>query len=160
MTIMLTDLLNTRWKASQVAQWVVNLPAIQNTPEMWVQFLSHEDPLEEGTATHLSILACRIPWTEEPAWFFSPWGRRDWHDWSDWAQHTEHRGKQHLMIKYLPFLFVFLLERTAFTQPPDFLLKYCQAIYSIYFVVVPVLSQSCMCVFVFLISYIFVSMSF
>ena len=76
MTIMLTDLLNTRRKASQVAQWVVNLPAMQNTPEIWVQFLGHEDPLEEGTATHLSILAWRIPWTEKPAWFFSPWGRR------------------------------------------------------------------------------------
>ena len=74
--------------------------------------------------------------------------------------HRAQRKTEHLMIKYLPFLFVFLLERTAFTQPPDFLLKYCQAVYSIYFVVVPVLSQSCMCVFVFLISYIFVSMSF
>ena len=33
---------------------------------MWVQFLGGEDPLEEGTATHSSILAWRIPWTEEP----------------------------------------------------------------------------------------------
>ena len=33
---------------------------------MWVQSLGPEDPLEEGMATHSSILAWRIPWTEEP----------------------------------------------------------------------------------------------
>ena len=33
---------------------------------MWVQSLAREDPLEEGMATHSSILAWRIPWTEEP----------------------------------------------------------------------------------------------
>ena len=34
---------------------------------MWVQSLGQEDPLEEGTATHSSILAWEIPWTEEPS---------------------------------------------------------------------------------------------
>ena len=34
--------------------------------EMWVQSLDQEDPLEEGMATHSSILAWRIPWTEQP----------------------------------------------------------------------------------------------
>ena len=34
--------------------------------EAWVRSLGQEDPLEEGTATHSSILAWRIPWTEEP----------------------------------------------------------------------------------------------
>ena len=34
--------------------------------ETWVQSLGWEDPLEKGTATHSSILAWRIPWTEEP----------------------------------------------------------------------------------------------
>ena len=33
---------------------------------MWVRFLCQKDPLEEGIATHSSILAWRIPWTEEP----------------------------------------------------------------------------------------------
>ena len=47
--------------ASQVAWWVKNLPAMQETQEIWVQFLGQEDPLEEGTATHYSILAWRIP---------------------------------------------------------------------------------------------------
>ena len=46
-----------------IVQSVNNLPAVQET---WVQFLGWEDPLEEETATHSSILAWRIPWTEEP----------------------------------------------------------------------------------------------
>ena len=42
---------------------VKNLPAVQ---EMWVQSLGREHPLEKGMATHSSILAWEIPWTEEP----------------------------------------------------------------------------------------------
>ena len=38
-------------------------PAMQET---WIQFLGQEDPLEKEMATHSSILAWRIPWTEEP----------------------------------------------------------------------------------------------
>ena len=38
----------------------------KNSPAMQFQFLGWEDPLEEGMATHPSILAWRIPWTEEP----------------------------------------------------------------------------------------------
>jgi len=49
--------------ASLVAQMVKNLPAMQETR---VQSLGGEDPLEKGMATHSSILAWRIPWTEEP----------------------------------------------------------------------------------------------
>ena len=37
---------------------------MQETPEIWVQFLGQEDPLEEEMATHPSIFACRILWTE------------------------------------------------------------------------------------------------
>ena len=44
---------------------VKNLPAMQELQETWVQSLGREDPLEEGTATHSSIVASRIPWTEE-----------------------------------------------------------------------------------------------
>ena len=47
---------------SLVAQAVKNLPAMRET---WVQSLGWEDPLEEGMAFLSSILACRIPWTEE-----------------------------------------------------------------------------------------------
>ena len=45
-----------------VAQTLKNLPA---TRESWVQSLGWEDPLEKGVATHSSILAWEIPWTEE-----------------------------------------------------------------------------------------------
>ena len=38
---------------------------MQETQETWVQSLGREDPLEEGMATHSSILAWKIPWTEE-----------------------------------------------------------------------------------------------
>ena len=50
-------------RTSLVAQLVKNLPALQETR---VQFLSGEDPVEKEMATHSSILAWRIPWTEEP----------------------------------------------------------------------------------------------
>ena len=48
---------------SLVAQMVKNLPTMQETQ---VQSLVQEDPLEKGMAAHISILAWRIPWTEEP----------------------------------------------------------------------------------------------
>ena len=46
-----------------MAQIVKNPPVVQET---WVRSLGQEDPLEKGMATHSSILAWRIPWTEEP----------------------------------------------------------------------------------------------
>ena len=49
-----------------MAQQVKNSHAVQETQEMQVQSLGREDPLEEGTAAYSSILAWRIPWTEEP----------------------------------------------------------------------------------------------
>ena len=47
---------------------VKNLSAMQEMPERRVQSLGREDPLEEGMATQSSILAGKIPWTEEPGW--------------------------------------------------------------------------------------------
>ena len=55
-------------RASPVAQMVKNLPAMQETQ---VRSLGQDDPLEEGMATHSSILAWRIPWTEEPGGLWS-----------------------------------------------------------------------------------------
>ena len=56
-----------------MAQKVKNPPA---KPEIWVQSLGQEDPLEEGMATRSSILAWRIPWTEESGWLqFTGWPR-------------------------------------------------------------------------------------
>ena len=51
---------------SPMAQWVKNLPAVQETQKTQVQSLDQKDPLEEEMATHSSILAWRIPWAEEP----------------------------------------------------------------------------------------------
>ena len=56
-----------------MAQMVKNLPAIWET---WVQSLGWEDPLEKGMATHSSILAWRLPWTEDLAGY-SSWGRKE-----------------------------------------------------------------------------------
>ena len=44
-----------------------NLPANAEMPETWVQSLGQEDPLGKEMATHSSILAYKIPWTEEPS---------------------------------------------------------------------------------------------
>ena len=53
-------------RVSLMAQAVMNLPAMQETQETQVRSLGWEDPLEEEMATHSSILAWKIPWTEEP----------------------------------------------------------------------------------------------
>jgi len=65
-----------------MAQWVkkkkINLPAMQKTQ---VQSLCQEDPLEEGMATHSSILAWKIQWTEEPGRLLPIGLERVRHDW-------------------------------------------------------------------------------
>ena len=74
----LSGILLTMYLASLVAQMIKNLPAVQKTS---VQSLGWEDPLERGKATHSSILAWRIPWTEEPGGH-SPWDHKELgHDW-------------------------------------------------------------------------------
>ena len=60
-----------------MAQTVKKLPAMQETQ---VPSLGKEDPLEEGMATHSSILAWRIPWTEEPGRPHSLGSQRVGHD--------------------------------------------------------------------------------
>ena len=65
--------------ASQVVQTVKNLPAMWET---WVQSLGQEDPLEKEMATHSSIPASRIPWTEEPGGLQSMGSQRVRHDWA------------------------------------------------------------------------------
>ena len=63
--------------ASLVAQMVKNLPAMQET---WIQSLGQGDPMEEGMATHSSILAWETPWTEEPGELGSTGSQRVGHD--------------------------------------------------------------------------------
>ena len=65
-----------------MAQWVKNMPAMQEIPETWVRSLGWEDSLEKEVATHSSILAWRIPWTEEPVGH-SPWDHKE----SDVTEH-------------------------------------------------------------------------
>ena len=65
--------------ASLVSKMVKNLPVTQNT---WVQSLGWEDPLEKGMATHSSILAWRILWTEEPGKLQSMGSQRLGHNWA------------------------------------------------------------------------------
>ena len=60
-----------------MVQNVKSLPAMQET---WVQFLGWKDPLEKEIATHSSILAWRIPWTEEPGGLQSMGLQRIGHD--------------------------------------------------------------------------------
>ena len=68
-----------KW-ASQVAQWVKNLPETQKMQEMLVQSLGLEHLLEEDIATHARILTWRIPWTEEPCRLQSVGSQRVGHD--------------------------------------------------------------------------------
>ena len=68
----------------------MNLPAMQ---EIQLHSLGQEDPLEEGMATHSSILAWRIPWTEEPGGLQS-WGRKEL-DRTERLTHTHTVGLPH-----------------------------------------------------------------
>ena len=68
-----------------VAQLVKNLPAMQEIQEMQVQSLGQEDPLEEGMATHTSILPGESPWTEDPGGLQSIGSQRVRHNRSDLA---------------------------------------------------------------------------
>ena len=65
------------FRASPVAQRLRRLPTVWET---WVLSLGWEDPLEKEMATHSSILAWRIPWTEEPGGLQSTGSQRVGHD--------------------------------------------------------------------------------
>ena len=71
------NFIGTMKSKSLVAQRLKHLPAMRET---WVQSLGWEDPLEEEMATHSSILAWRIPWTEEPGGLQSTGSQRARHD--------------------------------------------------------------------------------
>ena len=70
--------INSLWITSlnkrQMAQWIKNLPAMQEMQEMWVWSLGPKIPLEQGMATHSNILALNSLWVEEPGWLqFKGW---------------------------------------------------------------------------------------
>ena len=57
-----------------------NPPVSKELQEMWVRFLGWEDPQEEGMTTYSSILAWKIPWTEEPGRLQSTGSQKVGHD--------------------------------------------------------------------------------
>ena len=67
------------WSNPWWLRWQKNLPVMKET---WVPLLGWEDCLEKGMATPSSILAWRIPWTEEPDRLQSMWMQRVGHDWA------------------------------------------------------------------------------
>ena len=67
-----------------MTQTVKNLPAVQET---WVQSPGGEDPLEKRIATHSSILAWKIPWTEEPGGLQSMGSQES--DTTEYVAHTQ-----------------------------------------------------------------------
>ena len=76
---------------SLVVLRVKSLPAVQET---WVRSLGWEDPLEKGMATHSSVLAWRIPRTEEAGGLYSPWGCKE----SDTTEQLTHTLIIHLYM--------------------------------------------------------------
>ena len=83
---------------------VKNLPAMWET---WVQSLGWEDPLENGTVTHCSILAWRIPWTEEPGGLQSMGSQRVRYNWATFTfimLSFDFLHKLHLLISYVALL--------------------------------------------------------
>ena len=73
------EVLETGKRASLVAQRLKHLPPMWET---WVWSLGREDPLEKEMVTHFTILAWRIPWTEEPGRLQSTGSQRVRHDWA------------------------------------------------------------------------------
>ena len=72
---------------------------------MWetrVRSLGQEDPLEKGMATHSSILACRIPWTEEPSGLQSVGSQRVRHDWTTNTLSLSLYIQRRVLIPYHP----------------------------------------------------------
>ena len=85
--------LSSIWTLSLVAQRIKRLPAMQET---WVRSLGWEDPLEKEMATHSSILAWRIPWTEEPGELQSMGLQRVGHDWETSLSLSQTLNSKHI----------------------------------------------------------------
>ena len=79
---------------------VKNSPAMQEPKEMWARSLGQEDPLEKEMATHSSIFAWRIPWTEEPGGLQSMGSQRVRCDWSNLAGGEGEAGDLHCTESY------------------------------------------------------------
>ena len=101
-------------KASQVAQWAKNPLEMLEIQETWAWSLGWEDPLEEGMAACSSILAWRIPRTEEPKELQSTGLQKVRHNWSDWAHRHTHTHT-HTHTCYLPDSYSLLFPKWSLT---------------------------------------------
>ena len=95
-----------RIKFSLVAQMVKNLPAMQET---WALSLIREDLLEKGMAIHSSILAWRIPWTEEPGRLRSIGLQRVGHNWACTCAYQ----RLHPIFKFMRTFETFMLSKVC-----------------------------------------------
>jgi len=86
---------------------------MQEPQEVQVWSLGWEDPLEEGTATHSSVLAWRIPWTKEPDVLQSEGSQRVGHDWSNLA--CTHA---HLLYSFVPLFISIVIKLYPFRGFP------------------------------------------
>ena len=92
----LSDWTELSWLKNEEAI-VKHLPTMQET---WVQSLGGEDPLEKEMATHFSILAWRIPWTEEPGRLQFMGSQRVGHNWATPLTHSLTNYRRHILFKY------------------------------------------------------------
>ena len=80
---------------------------------MWIQSLCWEDPLEKEVATHCSIIAWEIPWTEEPGELVHEL-KKEW----DLTEQLNNSGKIHFLLKYIRQLilynYIFILLSSLF----------------------------------------------
>ena len=81
---------------------VKHLPTMWET---WVRSLGQEDPLEKEMATHCSILAWKIPWTEEPGWLLS-WGCKE----LDTTEQLHFTTTQRVLEEQVPTFSLFLVH--------------------------------------------------
>ena len=91
---------------------VKNLPAVQET---WLRSLGWEDPLERGMATHSSILAWRIPWTEKPGGLQSMGSQRVGHGWATNTHSHTHINSIYVSIPISQFHIYVLIYDICFS---------------------------------------------
>ena len=120
--------------ASLVVQSMKNLPAMWET---WVQSLGWEDPLEEGMATQSSILAWRIPWTEEPDMLQSLGSQRVRHDWATKPTHIYIRTYAYIYI----YMYIHQKHQTCITW--NMYMYIHTYVYTPVFAIHPKLTQHC-----------------
>ena len=86
---------------------------MQGNQETWVHFLGWEDPLEKEMATHSSVLAWKIPWTQETGGPQSMESQRFGHDWACVCTHAHAHTRTHTLFHNIHFLVPILLSGSS-----------------------------------------------